>query len=178
MKKAVLLCLLASLTVIPCVSTTSEIKNTQTETAKVEKKENSNSTESILVKRTPKITELEGTWVLEEPAKYAGGDDFQYLSFSGSSIKLKFGKEDKYYIQKGTFSIKKDGSVIINISAECEVTNGVNTRYIQASDFNYITNLPTRRNFGKYSINGNILTFKGVINFTRYTEEIDWRMFK
>jgi len=175
MKKIILLCVSACFVIFPCVSMTSGIETTQPETVQVEQKASGfNIAKPILVKRAPKTTEIDGTWMMKDTS--GENFDFWYFDFSGSYAKLKFGSENEYYVGKGTFSIKKDGSVRVILSKFCLVIDGVNKMYIDTAEYSDITNIPDRFNFGSYSINGDTLILHDK-DFIRYTDDVDWRIF-
>ena len=172
MKKIILVCMAAFFTMLPCVSVTSKTEKAQPEAVKVEQKASScfDNAESLLVKREPQTTELEGTWKSENTEKVI------YLKFSGRQFNMiEYESENKYYEYKGTFRIKKDGSVTLLLSKFCEVVDGVSKAIYDLSEYKWITGIPDKVTANSYSVDGDALTLETAI-YSRYTDEIDWRI--
>ena len=172
MKKLISLCILACVAMLTCIGATSKAEQIPNEIVQIKQKDNSlNSAESILVKREPKTTELEGTWQGVE------NSDIPYIKFYGSNFQMiEIVSENEYYEVKGTFRIKKDGSVVLLIAKICDVVDGVNKGLFEISQYRaYIPNLPDRITCDNYSVDGDVLRLS-TSTFTRCTEDIDWRI--
>ena len=172
MKKLIILCMFSCFAMFTCICATSKAEQSPSEIVQIKQKDNSlNSAESILVKREPKTTELEGTW------KAAENSNIPYIKFYGSYFQMiEVASENEYYEAKGTFRIKKDGSVVLLIAKICDVVDGVNKGLYDLSEYRgYITILPDRITCDNYSVDGDVLRL-GTATFTRCTEDIDWRI--
>lgn len=172
MKKIILACMATFFTMLPCVSVTSGIEKIQPTTVQIEQKNASyfDNSESILVKREPKTTELEGTW------KSVENEDIPYIKFYGSYFQMiVIMSENEFYEAKGTFRIKKDGSVTLLLGKICDVVDGVSKGLYDLSEYKWITGLPDKITCENYSVEGDVLRL-GTATFTRCTEDIDWHI--
>ena len=170
MKKIILACMAAFFTMLPCISATSKAKQSPSEIVQIKQKSNSfNLAEPILVKKAPKTTELEGTWKSVENA------DIPYIKFYGSYFQMiEIMSENEFYEVKGTFRIKKDGSVVLLLGKICDVVDGVSKGLYDLSEYKWITGLPDTITCENYSVDGDVLRL-GTATFTR-CEDIDWRI--
>ena len=170
MKKLISLCILACFAILTCISATQKAEQSPSEIVQIKQKENSlNSAESVLVKREPKTTELEGTWKATE------ANDMPYVKFYGSYFQLiGVVSENEYYEYKGTFRIKNDGSVTFLVTKFCKVVDGITKRIYDLSEFKWITGLRDRFTYENFSVDGDVLRL-GTDTFTR-CEDIDWRI--
>ncbi|MBR4823726.1 MAG: hypothetical protein IKZ86_02935 [Spirochaetaceae bacterium] len=169
MKKLISLCILAYFAMLTCISATQKAEQSPSEIVQIKQKENSYSAETILVKREPKTTELEGTW------KSVENEDIPYIKFYGSYFQLiEIMSENEYYEVKGTFRIKKDGSITLLFAKICDVVDGVSKGLYDLSEYKWITNLPDKITCENYSVDGDVLRL-GTATFTR-CEDIDWRI--
>ncbi len=174
MKKLIILCMFSCFTMLTCICATSKTEQSPSEIVQIKQKDNSlNSAESILVKREPKTTELEGTWKATE-AYY-----MPYIKFYGSyfqMIELSSDNENnEYYEGKGTFRIKKDGSVSLVLGKFCKVVDGITKEFYDLSEYKWITGIRDKLTYDNFSVDGDVLRL-GTATFTRCTEDIDWRI--
>lgn len=172
MKKIILVCMATFFTMLPCVSVTSGVEKVHPKTVKIEQKADScfDNSQSILVKRESKTTELEGTW------KSVENEDIPYIKFYGSYFQMiVIMSENEFYEAKGTFRIKKDGSVTLLLGKICDVVDGVSKGLYDLSEYKWITGLPDKITCENYSVEGDVLRL-GTATFTRCTEDIDWHI--
>lgn len=172
MKKIILVCMAAFFTMLPCISLTSGIEKIQPTTVQIEQKNASyfDNAESILVKRESKTTELEGTW------KGVESRNIPYIKFYKSYFQMiEVVSENEYYEAKGTFRIKKDGSVTLLLSKLCRVVDGLTKDFFDLSEYKWITNLPDKFTYDNYSVDGEVLRLGGN-TFVKCSEDIDWRI--
>ena len=170
MKKLISLCILACFAMLTCISATQKAEQSPSEIVQIRQKENSlNSAETVLVKREPKTTELEGTW------KGVESRNIPYIKFYKSYFQMiEVTSENEYYEAKGTFRIKKDGSVTLLLAKLCKVVDGVTKEFYDLSEYKWITDLPDRFTYENFSVDGDVLRL-GTDTFTR-CEDIDWRI--
>ena len=170
MKKLISLCILACFAILTCISATQKAEQSPNEIVQIRQKENSlNSAETVLVKREPKTTELEGTW------KGVESRNIPYIKFYKSYFQMiEVTSENEYYEAKGTFRIKKDGSVTLLLAKLCKVVDGVTKEFYDLSEYKWITDLPDRFTYENFSVDGDVLRL-GTDTFTR-CEDIDWRI--
>ena len=170
MKKLIIFCMFSCFAMFTCICATSKTEQLPSETVQITQKGNSlNSAESILVKREPKTTELEGTW------KGVESGDIPYIKFYGSYFQMiEIMSENEFYEVKGTFRIKKDGSVVLLLGKICDVVDGVSKGLYDLSEYKWITGLPDTITCENYSVDGDVLRL-GTATFTR-CEDIDWRI--
>ena len=88
---------------------------------------------------------------------------------------LEVVSENEYYEAKGTFRIKKDGSVTLLLSKLCRVVDGLTKDFFDLSEYKWITNLPDKFTYDNYSVDGEVLRLGGN-TFVKCTEDIDWRI--
>lgn len=171
MKKLIILCMFSCFTMLTCICATSKAEQSPSEIVQIKQKDNSlNSAESVLVKREPKTTELEGTW------KNVENEDIPYIKFYGSYFQMiETESENEYYEIKGTFRIKKDGSVVLLFAKFCDVVDGVTKGLYDLSEYKWITGLPDKITCDNYSVDGDVLRL-GTSTFTRCTEDLNWRI--
>ena len=176
MKKLISLCILACFAMLTCISATQKAEQSPNEIVQIKQKENSlNSAETVLVKREPKTTELEGTWKATEAY------NIPYIKFYGSYFQLielpsdnGNNENNEYYEGKGTFRIKKDGSVTLLLSKFCDVVDGVSKGLYDLSEYKWITGIRDKLTYDNYSVDGDVLRL-GTATYTR-CEDIDWRI--
>ncbi len=170
MKKIILACMAAFFTMLPCISATSKAEQSPSEIVQIKQKSNSfNLAEPILVKKAPKTTELEGTW------KSVENEDIPYIKFYGSYFQMiEIMSDNEFYEVKGTFRIKKDGSVVLLLGKICDVVDGVSKGLYDLSEYKWITGLPDTITCENYSVEGDVLRL-GTATFTR-CEDIDWHI--
>lgn len=171
MKKIILACMATFFTMLTCIGATSKAEQSPSEIVQIRQKDNSfKPAESILVKRAPKTTELEGTW------KSVENVDIPYIKFYGSYFQMiEIMSENEFYEVKGTFRIKKDGSVVLLLGKICDVVDGVSKGLYDLSEYKWITGLPDTITCENYSVDGDVLRL-GTATFTRCTEDIDWHI--
>ena len=173
MKKLISLCILACFAILTCISATQKAEQSPSEIVQIKQKENSlNSAESVLVKREPKTTELEGTWKAESIK------NVPYIKFHGSYFQMieipSKAENNEYYEEKGTFRIKKDGSVVLLLAKFCRVVDGVTKEFYDLSEYKWITGIRDKLTYDNYSVDGDVLRL-GTATYTR-CEDIDWRI--
>ena len=171
MKKLIIFCMFSCFAMFTCICATSKAEQSPSEIVQIKQKDNSlNSAESILVKREPKTTELEGTW------KGVESRNIPYIKFYRSYFQMiEVISENEYYEAKGTFRIKKDGSVTLLLSKLCRVEDGVSKEFYDLSEYKWITELPDRFTYENYSVDGDVLRL-GTDTFVRCTEDLNWRI--
>ena len=170
MKKLISLCILACFAILTCISSTQKAEQSPSEIVQIKQKENSlNAAETVLVKRESKTTELEGTW------KGVESRNIPYIKFYKSYFQMiEVTSENEYYEAKGTFRIKKDGSVTLLLAKLCKVVDGVTKEFYDLSEYKWITDLPDRFTYENFSVDGDVLRL-GTATYTR-CEDIDWRI--